>query len=584
MIQANIHCSELRKQRTCLSILLSISLLGGCGGTGQDEGSPSNFIQYYSGLAIDGYLARATVFIDSNNNGTRDPWEAFAFTDNDGYYSYNPITDTNYCADNANAQEQQYCLVSNIQYSNVVIRIDAGYDITTGEPFLGQMSRRVNAKNQSEVTDSLISPITSLLSNVTDEEDQATLLTSLGINKDDLDVDYLNIDSDNRIDSSLLNTALKIHKVVAVLSDRLTDTYTEIGEDFGTPNDASSSIYPGLAEQIINSNHSLSQALIDPSVIINTLDTAESALRAVYERKEFDLPTDLGSISNPENLTRIVELATNIPIVVDSIIDINDTTLNVNDAIGGARAIETLVIKMTGETTNNNTTNIDPTIDNAIDFFTSDDTSQQELVDILLANLSMDSADISLLSINDFSGDDFDSADDIVDASTLDENIEAFSNIAGKSLRVSELDLGSAPDNLKDSEIEFYFLGNTDDIDGSFDACIKFIDEAHEDGSLGEGNTRGELISGFWSLLGANSENAESFSLLITITFLGTTYQAILKPAGQETIEDITYTLIRFDSDGELSTWHSEKSFTQHDEIPQSNEQCQEALPSRVGI
>ena len=54
----------------CLATALTLSA---CGGTGQDDGEVNDHVLDAKGLSIDGYLARATVFIDSNNNGTRDP-------------------------------------------------------------------------------------------------------------------------------------------------------------------------------------------------------------------------------------------------------------------------------------------------------------------------------------------------------------------------------------------------------------------------------------------------------------------------------------------------------------------------------
>ncbi|MGJ8694410.1 MAG: hypothetical protein ACSHW0_18225 [Thalassotalea sp.] len=562
--------------KTKLALCLSSALLvSACGGTDQDDGSASNFEQTFSGQAIDGYLARSTVFIDSNNNGTRDAWEAFAFTDNDGYYSYNPLTDTNYCASDASAQEQQYCLVSNVEYGNVVIRIDGGYDVLTGEPFLGQMSRRVNAEVQSEVDNSVISPITSLLTNVDNTSDRTSLLNSLNINEQDLNIDYLNTDGQGTVDTGLLNTALKIHKVVAVLSDRLTDTYTEIGEDFGTPNDASSAVYPNLAQQIINSGSHLDQALSDQSVLLSALDDAEGALREVYERKEFELPEDMGSVATPNAFTRVAEIGSQISSVVDNLINVNNTSFDLNDAIGGSRALETLVIKTVNEGNNQ-----DNSIENVINFFNPEN-NNGDLVEELLRNLALETGDLNSLVRNDFTGDDFDSIEDISQASSLPTNSQPFTAIGGLSLKVSDLDLGFAPNNLDDSEVEFYFNGIESAISGDFLACVKHINDANVNGKLGEGSTRGELVDGYWSLLGSAEGNIKSYSLLITLNFLGTTYQAILKPAGKETINNTEYQLIRFDNDGELKNFHSLVGLTEIGSIPSSNAECEARLPSR---
>jgi hypothetical protein len=42
-------------------------------------------------------------------------------------------------------------------------------------------------------------------------------------------------------------------------------------------------------------------------------------------------------------------------------------------------------------------------------------------------------------------------------------------------------------------------------------------------------HTRGELVKGYWSLLGANENNFKSYSLLLTIEFLGAKYSAVIK-------------------------------------------------------
>ena len=565
----------IKKSCALLATASTAILLVACGGTGQDKGSPADFEQTYSGVAIDPYLARATVFVDSNNNGTRDAWEAWAFTDNDGYYSYNKRTMVDYCAADATAQQQQYCLISNIEYTNVVVRIDSGYDVATGEPFLGQMSRRVNAQIQDEITNSVISPITSLLSDI-ESTDRSALLSSLNIAEDDLNVDYLNTDGNNGIHTPLLNTALKIHKVVSVLSDRLTDTYTEIGEDFGTPNDATSSLYPNLAQQIIDAGTSLDLALSDSSTILGTLDATEQILRNVYARRELTLPDDMGSLESPQNFTRVVEITRQIPEVVDNLINVTQIDFDLNDVTSSTRALETLIIKAVNESTT------DTSIDNAISFFNPQTDNARTLLDALLTNLSFDNADISTLASSTFSGTEFESEEGIMTVSSYAEDAVPFSIIANKSLKISDT-INTDPNDLEDSELEIYFSGKTGDIDGHFSACIKYIDGATTT-SLGDANTRGELIDGFWSLLGATQNDTESYSLLLTITFLGSTYQGILKPAGTTTVDNVEQQKIRFDTDGEISTWLSEAGLTDNDSIPTTNQQCKDRLPSRVGL
>ncbi len=553
-----------------VSTLVICALLISCGGTGQDSASVSEFRQEYSGTAIDGHIARATVYLDSNNNGARDPWEAFAFTDDDGYYAYNPITDTNYCAASASAEEQQFCLVTNTQLTDVVVRVNGGYDVLTGEPFLGQMSRRVY---DSELgTNSVISPITSLLSDVSDTTTRNQILDVLGITDADLNTNYLDTDGAGDIDETLFNTALKIHKTVSLLANRLEDTYSEIGENYGTPSDAGAAVYRNLAQELAsNTPDSLDAAIGDDSLLTRVLDNAETHLQSVYTLRELDLPADIGSPENPAGFQRSIDVVNELPALVDALIA-TDEEFTFADAVGAARALESVVIKAANEN------GVDNTIENAITFFT--EASNETLVDALVTSLSEDNADVNGLAGNDFQGSDFDSEIEITGAAQLPEDAAPFAGLPGNSLRVSDLDLGSEPDNLKDSEVEFYFEGASTDDSGRFTACVKFIEDANIDGTLSDGSTRGERVEGFWSLLGGN----ESFSLLLTIELFGTSYSGILKPAGFEEIQGINYQRVRGDADGDFRVWHSALGLQSYDSIPADNDACEASLPSRIGI
>ena len=550
----------------------SILVLVNCGGTGQDSGQVSSFNQQFSGTAIDGHLARATIFIDSNNNGTREAWERYAFTDNEGFYSFNPNSGTDYCSPTATPQESEYCLSSNVEHGNIVLRIDGGYDIFTGEPFHGQLSRRIDADELDGSENTLITPLTSLMTHAATPEEEDAILESLSINRSDLDIDYLNTDGNGEVNEELFSTALKVHKVVTVLGDMLTDNYDEIGENFFTPNDASNTVYENLAEQISIANQPIEQILESQPILALVLEDSEDELREIYENREFDLPADLGNPVNLGEFERIVQVSTQINDVVDSLVD-TDSELPGEDAAGGASALESLVIKIIEDDNGNNNS-----IDNAIEFFT--DNANTELVETIIDGLGEPTRDINALVNNDFSGSDFDSVEEISNIINLPDDVMPFTGIVNQQMHILDLDLGRAPNNLNDSEIIFYFDGS--ESEGSFMACIKYIDGANQDGTLGEGNTRGELVDGFWSLLAADANN-ESYSMLITLTYLETTYQAIIKPAGNETIGDINYELVRFDFDNELTTWHG-FGLSDIDSLPSSDEDCRNRLPSRIGL
>lgn len=566
-----------RKAFTIKPLVASMAiLLTACGGSEQDQGTVSQTQQVFRGQAVDGYIARATVYIDTNNDSTRNAWEPFAFTDNEGFYSFNPNNNTDYCNDNASTEQAQFCLQTNAQVTEAVIRIDGGYDVLTGEPFLGQMSRRITGIAKGEIQNTLITPLTSLFTYVTSQEERLALLNSLQINEAELNINYLNVDGSGQIDSHLFNAAIKVHKVVTVLSDRLTDTYDEIGQELGTPNDASSAVYKNVVNELISATATFDIVMTNAAALLNIVNNAENEIRDVYLRKDIELPQPSNALENDNNANhynRIIDVATSLANTVDVFINPN-TSIDELTALASARAVETLVIKAVNEE------GIDTTIDNLTSFITG---NNNLLIDALLASLSLETANIASLAQNDFTGSDFDTENEIRAASLLPDNTQGFNQLGGLTLKISDLDLGSAPNNLEDKEVEFYFSGEPSALQGSFTACVKYIDDASSNGNLGEGNTRGELIDGFWSKLGA-SNTGESYSTLLTLSFLGSTYQAILKPAGEETLNAITYNKLRFDFDGKIKQYYSEDGFITSTTIPTTNDQCKAKLPSRVGI
>lgn len=59
---------------------------------------------------VDGYIAGATVYVDQNENGTLDAFEPRAVTDRDGFFSYNHVTGTDYCASDTPDALKKHCL------------------------------------------------------------------------------------------------------------------------------------------------------------------------------------------------------------------------------------------------------------------------------------------------------------------------------------------------------------------------------------------------------------------------------------------------------------------------------------------
>ncbi|WLD59264.1 hypothetical protein NFC81_05655 [Salinispirillum sp. LH 10-3-1] len=145
-----------------------------------------------NGLVVDGRIAGATVWVDLNNNNDRDSGEPRAYTDGDGYYSYNPLTGMNYCALPSSAFEFRYCLRHGSSQEGVVIRARGGRDLVTGERLRGTMALRSTLQQSSSrsSTPLLLSPYTSLLAAVDAQSDRTAILAAFDLGMNDLREDF----------------------------------------------------------------------------------------------------------------------------------------------------------------------------------------------------------------------------------------------------------------------------------------------------------------------------------------------------------------------------------------------------------
>jgi hypothetical protein len=549
----------------CLSIALGLS---SCGGTGQDQGKTATESHAVSGLAIDGYLARSLVFIDYDNNKTRDPWEPYAFTDDDGYFSFNQKTNTDYCASDASVSQQVFCLRTNRRLGDAVIRIDGGYDVMTGEPFYGQLSRRVTADTFTSNGIIIVSPITSLLTEMRSELTKSAILTAMGLHESDLDRDYL--DSATTNNRNLLGTSLKLHKTISLISQAVGESYRELGSQAGAMNDASATVYKHLALQLATGYRSFDNIAADPDSIAQIIAATELEVLDYYDHWEISPPYHQGNAMEPSS---IAERAADLSLLINTLIDHHGAHQDMSSIIGSIKLIEAMVIKASSGSA---------ALRDSVNFLLNE--QNRALLNDLIASLAEANADLVAVAGLDLAASGLNSTDAVRAASQLPAGTTAFRHLPGRKLRVSDMDLGRAPNQLRDSEVEFYFQGNESDTQGAFTACVKYIKDASVDGKLGDANTRGELVKGYWSLLGASQNGGSSYSLLLTIEFLGTRYQAILKPAGTANFNGEDMHGIRFDYGNELRTWHTQNGLEPIQRSPTTAADCLSRLPSRIGL
>ncbi len=312
--------------------------VAGCGITAQDEGAGQG--SALSGRAIDGYLAGSVVFVDTNENGVLEPWEPRAITDENGYFSYNPLTQTNYCALEKGAVGSEFCLRAPQGYEEVLLKVVAGYDSTFAAPFEGSMILR--AQMQEDITQLMHgSPLTTLLSYMSAQEKEAYLaaetaadsvdtFTEADYNGDFLsDFNELSTAEENRKRIKLVRTAIQAHKVADLIANYLASKYSFdngkalFGEHKDFPGEATQFVYRAIAGELSQDPAGglaslLSDANRMASVILQAQNLINKAIDSYNGAKSENDPvvsTELAAVTNANE--RVADFAAFVASVFD---------------------------------------------------------------------------------------------------------------------------------------------------------------------------------------------------------------------------------------------------------------------------
>jgi len=219
--------------------LFALSMLTACGAATQDAGSPTSL----SGLAVDGYVAGATVYLDINGNAVLDVFEPRALTDKQGYFGI-AADGTDYC-NSSSSSDQSHCL-STGEYSGSLLRIEGGVDTLTGEPFRGVLTRSADATGSQFTT-----PLTSLLSQMSSTQVTAFLSaenTTAGtsLSQSDLLGNPLALNGNTSANQNhLIRTAWLVHKSAAIIAEELKRRYPSAVNQ-SLPTDFSPYVYQAL--------------------------------------------------------------------------------------------------------------------------------------------------------------------------------------------------------------------------------------------------------------------------------------------------------------------------------------------------
>jgi len=543
-----------------LAITLS-SLMAGCSVTEQDVGLGSD--PELGGRAVDGYIARAIVFVDSNENGVLEAWESRAYTDSDGYFTYNTLDKVNYCVADTPKSLAIHCLRFPIGIDESLIRVLGGYDITTGEPFKGMMTLRASPNTDVSLLNNS-SPLTSLLA-VMNHDNVNALAVSMGY----ADVSPLMQDFLQRLgdieDSEqeknrreLTAVALQAHKMVDVLAHYLEGLLStnKFGDSTGLPEDSTPFVYQAMATVIST------QLTTDSAFDLNTFFKTNTSIKSVIEKAaeliesvvknddeavSINLPADdvLNNVANRAGaLAEFIQTLFSASKItnIDSLTDKQD----IQARLRAIEVVTTLLRKQVNMTSDPMSAEVKSAIDLASDssylvHLSSDKVDIQDLASDISDKGSSATADVA----------NFGERESMQDRLGLDKPITQIINKSAPVEEAFSLNLSekNASPTAEEDKVDFKF--NTD---GTLTANIKFSGDQSSDFNIDttkekENGDPGEPLPGTW-------EPINDTTMLVNIEVAGVMQPVIVKTAS----DGSGY---KFDYGGKLIEWNGAGAETQ---------------------
>ena len=541
-------------------LAMAVALVSACSDPSDPDAGTSLSQTQVSGVAIDGYIAGATVYADLNDDGQRNPGEPSAVTDGEGYFSTSK-SGVNYCA---NPSTEAFCLrISGDITDNLTLRIFGGTDLYTVQPFVGELSTTVAPPGEDGVIpDQFITPLTSLLTGQGDTE-VSSLLGNLGLEADQVSADFLGATT---VDQQVASIAYKLHKVASLFADLFEETYDFFGEESAFPIGASKLIYSALASHLAGSGD------LDSSDLETIFDQVDDQIIALYNDNLDEDESPTGSQISNSDRSAVISNAAAILDIIDTAVPEDESGLDSDEIRARLMGVDMVTHKMMDDDTDG--LDLSGVLDEALD-----GTELGPLFDFL------DNADEidfrSLLNI-DYSA-------PVIDYSSV--NISGgitFEDLGGQKLT---FDYSDAKDNgysvsgaalvlFQATEVE-----GEDSIDnsGELKLCLRYWDNEPEPELDDEGqvvysasNTEGLLFDeAMWKTIGNRSVELDILNgLVVKITSKGSV----------ET-EDGTKNLLDFFYIDEGETWETEHGLTNQDTslTIDSNDECRQALDSEFG-
>jgi len=538
-----------------LSMSSVLILLTACSVSTQDQGLGDAEDKSLSGVAIDGYIARAVVYADVNENNKLDVWEKRALTDSEGYFTYNPNTKTNYCLLPETDAKKVHCLNAPIGYDEVIIRMTRGYDLATVEPFTGTLSIRINVTSSVLEISAIGSPLNALLSEMSVEEKKNFFELETSIEENLVDKDYLDFSVGNDLEGAnaerneIIKLSINTHKVADVIASLLDKDFAAsngdsdgfFGVEKGLPVDASVYVYKAMVDEIIDRDESSSPIAL--STILNDISKLESVVQRAFElmsevvekynsqqsnvKDAYLIP---GSISVNDIANNLMPFITLSNTVFQDNLDTTDLDGDVKARLRAVSIVASLIREK-------------QTAAAQMAISATTDASSATNGNTYLQNLRSPKVDIALVKQKFIDG------SFVIDDSIFDSR-KGFTELLG-----NDDNNGIAGDNSEG------FSGNTLSLGESQDTVgVAFQGETPDatsgtmtiDASFVDGDFEGENeLQGTW-------EQLDEYTMLMNVEVAGVIEPVIIKPSLNEKGE----TVYNFDLGGEQKTWVPEKEDT----------------------
>ena len=272
------------------SMICVAAALYGCGSADDTQDTPAISSSPAASSTVvpvsilNGYVANALVWIDFDNNGAIDGAEPYAYSDGQGFVSYNPNTQTDYC-NSSSSVDQQFCLKTGIASGMLRVKAAKGIEVMTGEAFRSVLTTQIGAevansryselqglgqRPQGDASDWLtqvdsstvkLSPLTSVNYYLGDQQDLVEVLRENNVNlpinattEQVLAYDYIaRLPSNEAFAASLFELEVSIGRIADLLSvnmDKSTENF-DLGTD-GLPISNADLVYKAIAQVLIN--------------------------------------------------------------------------------------------------------------------------------------------------------------------------------------------------------------------------------------------------------------------------------------------------------------------------------------------